>query len=183
MNLFKRLTALFLAVVLTCGLLPVGTLAAEQETTTFRMTHINPYYADVVTEADLRPAAAPGRQTYAAANFVKTVEEAGRVLAEQMKTREETALVYIWDSEFSQERFEALATDILDAAFVHTGVPTEGDYIHWHYAGCNIEGAYSMAEDGYHYTLTYTFTYHASAEQEAQVDAAVEKLLSDLNLN
>ena len=105
MNFFKRLTALLLAAVLTIGLFPVNAYADEQETLTFHTTHINPYYADIISEEDLRPAAAPGRQTYDTPKYASTIEEAGAALRPHLGAREEIATVYYYTTEITNELF------------------------------------------------------------------------------
>ena len=179
MKPFQRLTALLLAMVLLTSQLPVDTHAAHTSPTTFTATHINPLYADSVTEQDLRPAVASPIQTYEAAKYVSTVEEAGEVLREQMETRSQTAMVYIYADVTTQDEFSVLCSSILDAAFLHTGEPTEGDYLRWQYGGANLKGTIGKGT----LDITFTLTYHSSAAQEAEVDAAVAKLLSQLNFN
>ena len=184
MKLFQRITALLLTVMLLTGLFPVSAGASQQELPEFQTTHINPLYADVVTEEDL-PEPSPSVQTYAAANYVDTIEEAGAVLREQMADRVETATVYLFTTTYisSEDELAALGGEILDAAYAHTGLPKEGDYIRWHYAGCTIgcEGEYT--DDGYNYILTFNLSYHSTAAQEAELDGAVEDLLNELNLD
>lgn len=73
--------------------------------------------------------------------------------------------------------------ELLNATFVHTGVPNQGDYLYWHMRKCSIKSQVLALADGkYELILTYTFTYRSTPEQEAQVDAAVQTLLDQLNV-
>ena len=183
MKRFRKLTALLLAAVLMAGLFPTGAMAAEAEPMTFTTTHINPLYRDIITEADLPAPVSPSRiQNYGVSRATDDIEEASIFLRDQMTDRMETAVTEIFLEEITQEIFDAVAREILDTALIHTGVPTEGDYLRWHYSGCTIQGSIDEAEGGYNLTLSYAITYHSTAAQEAAVDDAVDTLLARLDL-
>ena len=73
MKLYQRFTALFLAVMLLAVQLPVSASAAETLPGTISATHINPLYADSVTEKDLNTAAISPIQTDDTPEYVSTV--------------------------------------------------------------------------------------------------------------
>ena len=181
MKLYQRFTALFLAVMLLAAQLPVSASAAEMLTGTLSATHINPLYADSVTEKDLNTAAISPIQTDDTPDYVSTVEEAGELLREQMVERAGNAYIYIYaDNLSTSDDLRALCAQILEAAFAHTGEPTEGDYLRWHYAGAKLSGSYHT--DIKAVDIIFTLTYHTTADQEAEMDDAVAELLSRLDL-
>ena len=181
MKLFQRFTALFLAVMLLAVQLPVSASAAETLPITVTATHINPLYADSVTEKELNTAAISPIQADATPEYVNTVEEAGKLLREQMVERAGNAYIYVYaDNLNTGDDFKVLCAEILEAAFAHTGEPTEGDYLRWHYAGAKLSGSYHT--DIKAVDIIFTLTYHTTADQEAEMDDAVAELLSWLNL-
>ena len=133
-------------------------------------TYINPLYADILTEADLvssPPVLASGNGAAVYATYATTVEDAGRTLREGMKDRQETVNVYIQipadaaTDEYTKELFYLIA----DAALVHTGVPTEGDYLAWQYGGWKGSAGGDYVGDNANLTYTYPLTYYTSAAQ------------------
>ena len=131
MTHFKRLTALLLTVVLLTGLLPVSASAAKQTDFTFETSFVNPLYADIIPEDILLPKVQPRVQTYASRSYTSDIEVAAEALREGMKNRQESITVYVFDTELTQESFDALVSDIFFTSFEHTGEPTEGDYLKW----------------------------------------------------
>ena len=81
-----------------------------------------------------------------------------------------------------QEEVGALLQRIYHRAIAHTGVPNQGDYLRWHIQECgeNIEVYYNGEK--YNYKVTFTISYYTTAQQEAQVTAEVQRVLSQLNL-
>ncbi|MDO4414358.1 MAG: Ig-like domain-containing protein, partial [Erysipelotrichaceae bacterium] len=68
---------------------------------------------------------------------------------------------------------------LLKTAYEHTGNPKEGDYIAYQLGSTDIDHTVKYPRGTYKFTPTYNTT----AEQEAEVDAAVETLLDELNLS
>ena len=66
------------------------------------------------------------------------------------------------------------ASAILVEAWKHTGVPNEGDYIRHN----NTNYSYSVSGN----EIIYNFSWLTTAEQEAEVDAAVDAVLAELDL-
>ena len=118
-----------------------------------------------------------------AAEYFTTVDEAGAYLREGMEARLPAVIVYYQTDTYTQDIGKALFSSFLDAALQHTGVPTEGDYIRWHYAGYQGNLSGSSSDGIYYLTFTFTFTYNSTADQEAEVDTAVADLLSSLDLS
>ncbi|MGM9628366.1 MAG: cell wall-binding repeat-containing protein [Faecousia sp.] len=189
MKRIQKWTAFFLALALIVGLGPLPAKAVENAPASISFTYINPLYADVITEADLTPPRQPGVSTYEAQKYVTTIKEAGQVIRDGMKERQETIVVYYQmpQESYSEADFKATLGQIADHALVHTGVPTEGDYLSWQYGGWECSGEAQRGEaDGvavYLWTITYTYTYYTTADQEQKMDEAVEALLEDLGVS
>ena len=154
----------------------------RQPVTSTTVTHVNPLYVDELTEADLvKPAAKSPQVSILSTDtgYLTTVEEAVEIVRAGLKARQETIEVDItWIGDYS-----SLFYDIFNAAIEHTGVGSEGDYLAYQYGGWSA-GLSGYVQDGVYYlTLTYTVTYYTTAEQEAELDAAVAELLASLELD
>lgn len=139
--------------------------------------HVNPLYADVISEEDLADAN-PVMLLSDDQEYLTSTQEAGKVIREGMKQRQESIVVYFVAEEYSSTLIHAIA----DQALVHTGNPTEGDYLKWQFGGWKTTTTYITKNDMKYMNITYTYTYYTTAGQEAEMDAAVEKLLTDLNI-
>ena len=119
-------------------------------------------------EAEIQAASSGGTVTVltpnAAANYIRTA----------MENRATTIVVTL-----ARSSPDPHWKELLDQAMEHTGVPTQGDYIRYHYFGCNVRWTYNNQI----ITFTYTVTYSTDANQEAYVNSAVSYLRSYLNLN
>lgn len=176
----RKLILMLFAFVLMLGIFPL--YAKAQETAvpleTATATYVNPMYADVVDESDLVSQHGYATLADGSITYCESVEEAGVQLRAALKARQETVTVYL----ISDTSDVQLLYDVFLAACEHTGVPDEGDYILYH---C---GGYNASRDGFGYggtyylNMTYTFTYYTTAQQEAEVDAAVDALLEEMNL-
>lgn len=183
----RKMFCAVLALCMVLTLVPVNALAAVSGTQvqqpavqTETITHINPLYEGVITEADLvRPAGETGAVPNAssASDYAVTFEEAGAQIRAGMTQRQTTVVAYyqsdVYDSGYH--------TDIFDAAVAHTGVPKEGDSLRWVYGGYSVSISRYSSDGVYYMTFTYTMTYYTTAEQEAQLDTAVEELLTGLD--
>ena len=123
MNLFKRLAALVLAVMLVIGLFPVSAGAAKQTHETLETSFVNPLYADLVPEDVLLPKSHSKPQTYDVHNYTEDLDVAAEALREGMKSRQEAVTIYVFDTEATQESFDALVKEIFAIALEHTGKP------------------------------------------------------------
>ncbi len=118
-----------------------------------------------------------------------TIEEAAAAMRAHLNARD-TAFVlrYRYDSGDvmpTSEELKAFSRTIFEQSLEHTGVPTEGDYLRWHYRNYNtvIHGS-KVEEDQYVYSLTlaYTMEYWSTAEQEAQVTQTLQTVLDSMQL-
>ena len=183
--MYKRTLAFLLTLCMILSLLPAGALAAEADDAEaldfFQVTHINPLYADVVTEADLN-AATGAAIVEDEVRYHVSIQEAADYMRSLLAARTETIEVAYTTETFenSQEYAKMLADTIFDSAVAHTGDPQEGDYLMWQHGGwtCGITGKQSGGV--YYLTLTYNMTYYTDAAQEEAVDTAVDALLDEL---
>ena len=106
-------------------------------------------------------------------------EDAVEEVRQRLVNREEIITVSVRsDTELSSNA----CSELYDRAIAHTGVPYEGDYIRANTVGCYWETSVTVADGVYYYTFTITPNWLSTAEMEAEVDAAVDALLAELNL-
>ena len=73
--------------------------------------------------------------------------------------------------------------DIVQKAVQHTGVSNEGEYLRWQYARCSRYNSVATKLDGvWTARLKYHFTYYTTAEQEAELGAEINSVLTSLDL-
>lgn len=144
--------------------------------------YINPIYRDVVQESDLKQPSEeqPEISPYSEVEYADTVEEAGLQIREGMKQRHETIVVYYQAPEYE----DGVMREIAAQALIHTGEPTEGDYLRWQYGGWQAEGELRSSSDGTvtYMTFTYTYTYYTTYEQETLVDEQIDRVLDELDV-
>lgn len=181
MGSYRKHTYFLLLVLALLGicLAPVVTVSADQPAaieTVSQLVVNDPVSLEVITqEITVQPAySTPTPETYHA-----TIADAGAELRSRMINREMTIVIGLkWDSADS-----ALMTQILDEALRHTGNPKEGDYLLRHYGGCGIGMGGRYSGNDYYLVFTYNIVrYYTDLQQEAEVDAAVETLLDQLDV-
>ena len=132
----KTLKNIFFALLIVGFILPLFSkeaLAAEipsvndtgDSFTETTITYVNPLYADVIDESDLKEPS--DISTCAVSQYETSIEDAAAYVREQMKNRQETIEVGLQTS--SEEELKVLSQTIYQTAIKHTGVPTEGDYL------------------------------------------------------
>ena len=179
----KRIHALLLAIAMLLAMLPsfnaieVHAAASDRycvETET--ATHINPLYADLITPEDLEFSETAA---VAVSDFVyhSTMEAAAAELRKAMVARQETIVVGYQSNSY----YSALHNEVFRAATAHTGVSNEGDALRWEYDGYKVGTSRSYRNGVYFITFTYTMKYKTTAQQEAQLKAAMNALLTKLN--
>ena len=143
------------------------------------ITYVNPLYADVIDESDLKEPS--DISTCAVSQYETSIEDAAAYVREQMKNRQETIEVGLQTS--SEEELKVLSQTIYQTAIKHTGVPTEGDYLYLQFGGYKCQISSSSQNGVRSITFAYTMTYYSTAEQEAEVDTAVKNLFNQLQLD
>ena len=84
-------------------------------------------------------------------------------------------------SEPEEEQQAALGAKLLEAlaqAMIHTGVSTQGDYLQWVYGKAEYGASYSTDGTYYYLAASYEMTYYTTAEQEAELTAALEPVMA-----
>ena len=166
MGMVRRSLGILLALVLLVGMVPVSARAAYSTENDLVIIGSAPEQAEVMAASDVE--------------YLTDVEEAAAVLREAMVNREETVTIY-FAAPASQE-FGDVTDSIISAAEAHTGNPKEGDYLAKQQGGIYTRGSYYPGSEINKYVLTFEIEYYTTAEQEAQVDAAVAELLGSLGL-
>ena len=141
--------------------------------------HINPLYEDTETISILQ------QPRYAAETsssvYYTSLADAAESVREQLREREQTVVVRYQVASGAYDR--SLANLIFSEAIAHTGVPTEGDYLRYQYGGwtCGI----SISDNGTTCKLTFSYamTYYTTADEEEEVDAKVQEVISSLALD
>lgn len=113
-------------------------------------------------------------QVFAEDTVAESYSEAGRMLREGMKARQETITVRVRTAETEPT---AVARSVWAEATAHTGVPTEGDYLLKQLGGYDMRIGWKELEEGRQYALTYTIDFYTTAAQEEELKGAVEELL------
>ena len=195
MKLARRITSLVLTLVILMTLALTGAwtphVHAEEITALedLQIVHVNPLYADTITEADL---AKPDHSKLYAddtdGEYYYDAGSAADLIRDDLVARDTTIVVDAYCAYTGDDTVNAnakqLVHDILGYAMAHTGNPVEGDYLLWQYAGFQAQMT-NATHDGTNIRMTiiYTMTYHTSAAQEAEMDTAVNKLLGSLNVS
>ena len=185
MKKINRFLSLLLAAVLVLGMIPAPAHAAQPDgkTQTKRVAGVNPRYADLISLEEIlsrTPDAKPVTVQPQATEYLE-LEEAADVARKAMAAREE-----FFQISFISENgdYQAAVEELLELMLVHTGEPKEGDSLAWVYSHWGFpDGLSQMRKNGrYYYSGTMEVGYYTNAAQEAELDAAIEKLLADLNL-
>ena len=137
---------------------------------------INPFYRDAVNEEDLVSEPLFALLQEEQQEYVNT-EEAVSLMKEHMLKRDTDAEI-CWQG---TEYYEDAAREIISGVFVHTGVPGEGDNLKLQYAGYHCSMSGYRSGDVYYMTFHYTLTYYTTAEQEEELDLAVEQFMEEEN--
>ena len=152
---------------------------------------INPLYEGIYTAADFsqieRPDDAVGeaddhgdldfwhdQELLYAPNYL-TIEEAVEELKQHMINREETFTLYF---KAKTSRYNEHLTQMFLNSFVHTGKPTEGDYLQWHFAGWGGYIDYSWIGGECCFKFDAEIAYLTNADQEWELNGAVNALLN-----
>lgn len=146
---------------------------------------VNPLYEGILDESDITiPTAGDSVAKSASARSItyrKTIDAVATDLRNQMEARKGTITLYYQTD--SYDGTSQVLYDIFNAAMVHTGTPTEGDYLQWHWQnwGATITGKKSSGV--YYLTLIYKVKYYTTAAQETAVNTKVKDIIAYLDLN
>ena len=193
MKKMKKVTAMALTLLMLISIMPpdvwgTNVHAAGIHNSHFETTYLNPLYEDVLTEDDLVPSSQQSANAADADDRETTFYTpygAGLQMRPGLVDRDTVITVNVYLEEFAgtQAAFSDLCLDVVTYAMMHTGMPTEGDYLKWQFGGYGASAQYRQNGDGLHLlTIEFTFTYYTDAAQEAELDAAVTALLSQLDV-
>lgn len=148
-----------------------------------RQIHINPLYKDVVDQKQLFSTlnGAPRLYSDTQPQEAGSADEAAVILRKGMENRE--ARIAIRCPADAITPTDGILDEIAEKALEETGVPTQGDYIRWTYAGWS--GSYSLESDdeGLHYVFVYDCKYYTTAAQEAELSEKIDSVLQSLDIN
>jgi len=169
----KLLAALCIcALVMVCiFVLPTRAEASAEQMQTGSIFQVNPLYGDCVVQQRLAAGSTVEPDIY------YTTEQA---VIEQMRSGMEDRKATIVVGYRGTADVNAMAHNMLENVFEHTGVPTHGDYLRWHYKTYNI--SWSSNPVTQKCVFTCQMTYSSTAAQETAVDKAVDVLLDTLNV-
>lgn len=153
-----------------------------EEVVEIRSAVVNPLYQDILTEEDILASVSYDAPTLSSGATYTDIYSAADYLRQQMVARTENIVIQ-YQVELTDYETEAseLADDIWEESLVHTGVPTEGDYLRGQLGGWNvtIDAFYTdAAPTTYDMTITYAPVYFTTAAQEAQVTERISALMS-----
>lgn len=106
-------------------------------------------------------------------------EAAAQEARQYLKSRQEEFTVCLQTSSHATEK---MIEDIMVEAFKHTADPEEGDYLEWQCEEWSASVNSIKFSSTYQHSITFRVKYYTTAQQEAQVTAAVEQLLRELNV-
>lgn len=177
----KRIISCILTVLILASVLPANTFA--DSSVIHRQIHINPLYKDVVDQKQLFSTlnGAPRLYSDTQPQEAGSADEAAVILRKGMENRE--ARIAIRCPADAITPTDGILDEIAEKAMEETGVPTQGDYIRWTYAGWS--GSYSLESDdeGLHYVFVYDCKYYTTAAQEAELSEKIDSVLQSLDIN
>ena len=176
-----RIISCILTVLILASVLPANAFA--DSSVIHRQIHINPLYKDVVDQKQLFSAlnGAPRLYSDTQPQEAGSADEAAVILRKGMENRE--ARIAIRCPADAITPTDGILDEIVEKAMEETGVPTQGDYIRWTYAGWS--GSYSLESDdeGLHYVFVYDCKYYTTAAQEAELSEKIDSVLQSLDIN
>ena len=177
----KRIISCILTVLILASVLPANAFA--DSSVIHRQIHINPLYKDVVDQKQLFSTlnSAPRLYSDTQPQEAGSADEAAVILRKGMENRE--ARIAIRCPADAITPTDGILDEIAEKAMEETGVPTQGDYIRWTYAGWS--GSYSLESDdeGLHYVFVYDCKYYTTAAQEAELSEKIDSVLQSLDIN
>ena len=182
-NLFRRFLSLFLVLMIAFAAVPMSVFAQETSNTEYEEQHIfyiNPMYEQYANEYTI-PTYNSDVNKYNSTETFTTVASAGKYVRDLMESRTPTiSFTYTISTDNFIENVSNTVDKIIEEAWKHTGVPTEGDYLHWQLTG--YSGGFSYPSNYASYSeidvnIYLEFYYFTTAEQEKEVDLHVDALL------
>ncbi len=165
--MFRKLISLLLCLCMILTMLPATQVISAAEQSSAPSIEEQKYTSDTTLAEPEEP------------QYCQTLEEAGAVVRQQMKARQETVVVHYQ----MPGDFTSMSSAIFWEAMKHTGVPTEGDYLRYQCSGYSCSTSYYTTGGVCYMTLTYSVSYFSTAEQEKIVDQAIADILLQLGVS
>jgi len=184
---FCSLMVILVVNILLCVKLSIHASTAENEEFSASCEWQNPLYEDIPlnssTDSDN---IGISMFTLEEPEYMTVYEEAAIVLREAMIERADTTTIYyqLTTTEmFDDALIASISDNIFNLAIKHTGNPKEGDSLRWVFAGYSTEATATLVDSTYLITLTFHLNYYTNADQEAELDVAIENLKTELALD
>jgi len=177
----KRIISVIVSLMMIVTMMPYMAFAEEADTTVSSGGQLQPTVQEEITleieQKELPKLRSGGTDL---GEYHVSIDSAAAELREKMVLRDTDIQVKMKLDSF--DGVSAIVSDMFAEAVKHTGVSNEGDYLKWSCSQykCNISAF--VSEDTYYATFNFGMTYYTSAEQEAEVTAAIAQLNSNLNL-
>lgn len=162
-NNIKKLFSLLLALAIVAGMVPVRAEAVSTENIGLQETVTVEFVQIPILETE---------------EFLQE-DAAAEALRRQMQQRNEIIDIKVRSNDAN---YEQVLFRIMDKACAHSGDPTAGDYLYWHRSGYRGYIAKDFIDGTYYYIFRYEMYYITTAQQEAELTAAVDALLAQLAL-
>ena len=177
----KRIISCILTVLILASVLPANAFA--DSSVIHRQIHINPLYKDVVDQKQLFSTlnGAPRLYSDTQPQEAGSADEAAVILRKGMENRE--ARIAIRCPADAITPTDGILDEIAEKAMEETGVPTQGDYIRWTYAGWSGSCSLESDDEGRHYVFVYDCKYYTTAAQEAELSEKIDSVLQSLDIN
>ena len=176
----KKFLAAVLVMCFMMSMLPQQTLAIDLNLLqpVHKGSVTNPYYAGVL---DLKKPSIPFivreiSSSVKTTDICYSLEDAAQKLRQGMVNRQnEISIIFPADADFDID-------DIWRTALEHTGVSVEGDYLKYQFSSFAWSLGFGTVGGMECYNIKYYPEYFTTAQQEAELDAAIDALLAELNL-
>lgn len=177
-----------LILVVLCVISPVEVFAEGNGTNYVTYTWQNSVFSEGFagyesSDYEVEPNA--GIQTMSETGYYSSPQSAGACLRNELVDRNKSIVIKykLASSKLSdKDWFSALCDNILKYAFMHTGVPEEGDSIRHGVKSYNSKAEYLKYKDSTYVTITFDFNYYTTAAQEERLDSQIDDLITDLNI-
>jgi len=151
--------------------------ASASDTGYGSFTYVNPIYQDsAVTFAPYSMRAAV--QETAEPIYHTTYADAAEELLAAMLDRK-SSITIGYQTTNPQDSH---VLNIYYEAFKHNGISDAGDYLRYNHGGTSYSFSSYRSGTVTYYTVTYTPMYYTTSVQEAELDAEIDRILSQLNL-
>ena len=164
-----------------------GNIADNKKIISETFEYINPAYSE--NETRLSSEQSFRKESYQLQETVSDIvyenlNDAVLHIRECMKERAESipVSVYISCSETGVTEWQDFAKLLVNLAQNHTGVPDEGDYLHYQFGRYKANMSHDQNKEYFSGTVTYQFVYYTTREQELEMDQKIAETVSALNL-